>query len=75
MRGNIWLVYKLTVRFCQVLKGAVGTTLCQNEAEVKFQLEIDHQISPTEKVGAMRLIVSLIFPACSVSEIWESMSM
>ncbi len=24
-------------RFCQVLKGAVGVTRCQNEAEVIFQ--------------------------------------
>ncbi len=27
-------------RFSQVLKGAVGTTLCQNEAELKFSMEI-----------------------------------
>ncbi len=30
--------------------------LCQNEAEVKFQMDIDQNISPTEKAGAMRLI-------------------
>ena len=48
-------------------------TLCQNQAEVKFQIEIDHHVSPTEKAGAMRLI-DLIFPACSVGEIWWSMS-
>ena len=34
-------------RFCQVLKGAVGSTVGQNEAEVKFHLEIDHHISST----------------------------
>ena len=34
-------------RFYQVLNGAVGATLYQNEAEVKFHMEIDHQISPT----------------------------
>ncbi len=27
-------------RFCQVLKGAVGATLCQNEAELKFSMEM-----------------------------------
>ncbi len=26
----------------QSLKGAVVVTLCQNEAEVKFQMDIDH---------------------------------
>ncbi len=35
------------------IKGAVVVTLCQNEAEVKFKIEIDHQISPTEKAGTM----------------------
>ena len=28
-------------RFSQVLKGAVGTILCQNEAELKISMEID----------------------------------
>ena len=28
-------------RFCQVLKGAVVVTLCQNEADVKCQMDID----------------------------------
>ena len=32
----------------QSLKGAVGMTLCQNEAEVKFQMDIDNHISTTE---------------------------
>ena len=30
--------------------------LCQNEADVKFQMDIVHHISFTEKAGAMRLI-------------------
>ncbi len=46
-------------RFCQILKGAVVVTLCQNEAEIKIQMDIDHHISPTEKAGAMRLIESV----------------
>ncbi len=37
------------MRLSHTLKGAV-------EADVKFQMDIDHQISPTEKAGAMRLI-------------------
>ncbi len=33
-------------------------THCQNEAEVKFQMDIDHHISPgpTGKAGAMRYV-------------------
>ena len=50
----------------QSLKGAVGAILCQNEEELKISKEIDHQISSTDKAGKIRLI----FPACSVSEIW-----
>ena len=41
----------------QSLKEAVVVTHCQNEAEVKIQMEFDHHISPTEKAGAMRLIL------------------
>ena len=29
-------------RLSQVLKGAVGATLCRNEAELKFLMEIYH---------------------------------
>ncbi len=76
----------------QSLKGAVGTTLCQNEAELKLSMEMDHHTSSTDQAGKIRLpeliindiylprfavdnqwwvsLVSLIFPACSVSEIW-----
>ena len=35
------IVYRICLwlkRFCQVLKGAAGVTLCQNEAEVKFNV-------------------------------------
>ena len=60
----------------QSLKGAVGATVCQNEAQLKLSMEIDHQNSSTDQAGKIRLaeIISLIFPACSVSEMWESMS-
>ena len=40
----------------QVLKRAVVVIHCQNETEVKFQLDNHHQISSTEKAGAKRLI-------------------
>ncbi len=39
--------------------------LCPNEAELKFSMEIDHQISSTDQAGKIRLI----FPACSEDEI------
>ena len=35
----------------QILKGAVVVTLSQNEADVKFQMDIDQQISPTKQAG------------------------
>ncbi len=44
-----------STRFCQVLKGAVGTTLCQNEAKLKFSMEIDHHTSSTDQAGKIRL--------------------
>ncbi len=47
-------------RFSQVLKGAVGATLCQNEAELKFSMEIDHHISSTEQARKIRLRFSLL---------------
>ncbi len=46
------------VGLSQILKGAVVVALCHNEAEVKFRYNVK-QISLT---------------TCSVSEIWESMS-
>ena len=42
-----FLRWSLLHRFCQLLKEAVGATLCQNEAEVEFQMHIDRQISLT----------------------------
>ena len=36
---------KVSIRFSQVLIGAVGAILRHNETEVKFHMEIDHQIS------------------------------
>ena len=42
-------------RFCQVLKGAVVVTLCQNEADVKCQMDIDSSNSLTEQAGEIRL--------------------
>ncbi len=38
----------VTTRFCQGLKGAVGATLCQNEADVKIHMEIHHLTSSTD---------------------------
>ena len=41
-----------------LIKGAVVATLCQNEAEVKFQMDImdiDHHISTTEQAGKIRV--------------------
>ncbi len=46
----------------QSLKGAVVATHCQNEAELKFSMEIDHQISLTEEAGKIRLISQSDFP-------------
>ncbi len=43
------------MRLSQLLKGAVVVTLCQNEAEVKCQLDIDSHISLTEQAGKIRL--------------------
>ena len=44
-------VYGMWITECnnQSLKGAVVVTLCQNEADVKFQMEIDSHISLTEQ--------------------------
>ncbi len=43
------------VRLSQLLKGAVVVTLCQNEADVKCQMDIDSSISLTEQAGKIRL--------------------
>ncbi len=40
----------LSFRNYQSLERAVGTTLCQNEAEVKFPMDIDHLISVTMSI-------------------------
>ena len=37
-------------RLSQLLKGAVVVTLCQNEADVKCQMDIDSSISLTEQM-------------------------
>ena len=42
---------KEILHLSQLLKGAVVVTHCQNEAELKFSMEIDHQISLTEQQG------------------------
>ncbi len=52
------------IRLSQLLKGAVVVTLCQNEADVKCQMDIESSISLTEQAGKIRLT------ACSVVEIW-----
>ncbi len=50
-----WYVESVTVwnvmRLSQLLKGAVGTTLCQNETELKFSMEISTRIHPHNKQG------------------------
>ena len=38
----------------QSYKGAVGTILCHNEAELKMSKEIDHQISSTDQAGKIK---------------------
>ncbi len=40
-------------RLSQLLKGAVVVTFCQNEAEVKCQMDIDFHISLTEQVQSV----------------------
>ncbi len=47
--ANLSVLNLLDVRNNQSLKGAVGTTLCQNEADLKISMEIDHQISSTDQ--------------------------
>ncbi len=44
----------------QSLKGAVVVTLCQNEADVKFQMDIDSHISFTEQTGKIRLTEAIL---------------
>ncbi len=44
-------------------------TLCQNKADVQFQMDIDSHTSLTVQAGKIRL-TELIFPAFSVGEIW-----
>ena len=48
--------YESYHRLSQLLKGAVVVTLCQNEAEVKCQMDIDSHISLTEQAGKIRLV-------------------
>ncbi len=50
---HLWLGYSF-IRLSQVLKGAVGAILCQNEADVKCQMDIDSSISLTEQAGRIR---------------------
>ena len=53
----------------QLLKGAVVVTLCQNEADVKCQMDIDSHISLIEQAGKIRLTeLSLIAAAFSVGD-------
>ncbi len=40
----------------QSLKGAVGTILRQNEAELKMSKEIDHQTSSTDQAGEVQSV-------------------
>ncbi len=48
----------------QSLKGAVGATLCQNEAELKFSMEIStriHQQNKQGKSGRLNLLITDIY--------------
>ena len=57
-------------RLSQLLKGAVVVTLCQNEAEVKCQMDIDCHISLTEQAGKFWRSMSMeIFSSASF---WRS---
>ena len=62
-------------RFSQVLKGAVGKTLYQNEAELKFSMEIDHQISSTDQAGKVRLTELIINDMSLMSKFSQSISL
>ncbi len=70
-RHRFGLESRPSPRLSQLLKGAVVVTLCQNEAEVKCQMDIYSHISLTEQAGK----ISLISPAWSVDEIWCSISL
>ena len=50
----IWLKLITDDPYNQSLKAAVLVTLCQNEADVKFQMDIDSHISFTEQAGKIR---------------------
>ncbi len=49
------------------MKEAVVVSLCKNEAEINFQMDIDHHISPTETSQSD-------YSAYSVGELWWSIS-
>ena len=51
----------------QSLKGAVGATLCHNEAEVKFPMEISPRFHPQNKQGKSDLVESSIGKYSSAS--------
>ncbi len=58
----IFLKWKnLDQRNNQSLKGAVVVTLCQNDTDVKCQMDIDFHISLTEQAGRIRLTHSSKF--------------
>ncbi len=51
MIGRLYSWPSNDIRNNQSLKGAVVVTLCQNEAEVEFQMDNHHHISPTKCRG------------------------
>ena len=60
---NIEVYCVVTDRKYQSYKGAVGTTLCENKAELKISKEIDHQILSTDQAGKIRpteLIINIM---------------
>ena len=51
---DMWFLWKYCFKLAHKnysLKGAVVVTLCQNKAEVNFQIDIDHHSSPTEQAS------------------------
>ncbi len=66
-----------TSRNNQSLKGAVIVTLCQKEADVKFQMDIESHVSLTEQAGKIRLMRKFSqsdFPCLFCGWDWWSMS-
>ena len=55
---NRTILFTESLKNFSKLKGAVGTTLCKNETDGKFPMDIYHHISVTEKAGANVFVLS-----------------